>query len=332
MSKHDCTVATAAPNFALVKYWGKADDEAMMPAVPSLAITLDGPEIGVRVSVVDGDRDTVTLDGEAVDERWRDRTQSFLDMVRSGTGSSGALSVESTGGVVPAAGLASSAAYFAALSLAVTDLWGLDGDEEAVSDRARRGSVSAARSVPGGYVALDPQEAVDGRLPARTVYPADHWDLAVVVAVVQMGPKDVKSSDGMKRSRETSPYYPEWVRASRDHMTEALEAMKTRDLERLARVAESSCIMMHACAMASDPPVIYMRDGTRELMELVRWMRQQGVGCFYTVDAGPQVKVVCQQEDVERVKEGLDAVSGVRRILVHRPGPGARLVPSHGDS
>jgi diphosphomevalonate decarboxylase len=323
--------AEAAPNFALAKYWGKADDAAMVPAVPSLSITLDGPLTRVTVHEIDAAEDEVTLDGEPVDERWRARTRRFLDVARCRARVRGSLRVETTGGVPPAAGLASSAAYFAALARAASETWGLDTGTDAVSDLARRGSVSAARSVPAGFVVLDPDHARGDVLAAHTAFPARHWDLAVLVAVVDPGPKEVGSSDGMKRTRETSPYYPAWVESSRELFERCLRAVEDRDLAGLGAAAESSCTRMHAAALAAEPPLLYLAPATLGIIDAVRRLRSEGTGCFYTVDAGPQVKVVCPEQEVERVREGIRAAGGVHRVLVHRPGGGTARPEASGD-
>ncbi len=321
--------ARAAPNFALVKYWGKSDDAAMIPAVPSLSITLDGPEIEVALEPAEGGatQDAVSLDAAPVPEPWRERTQRFLDLVRSRSGQAGPAVVKACGGPPPAAGLASSAAYFAALAQAASRAFGLALDPESVSDLARMGSVSAARFVPGGFVVFDPEEARDGRLGARTIHPPTHMELAVVVAVVDPGVKPVTSSEGMRITRDTSPYYAAWTACAREDLERASEALAAGDIASLGRIAETNCLRMHASAMASDPPVVYLAPATLAALERVRTLRRDGLPCFFTVDAGPQVKVVCLDGDVESVRDGMKGVSGVQDVLVQRPGPGSLFSP-----
>jgi diphosphomevalonate decarboxylase len=317
--------ARAAPNFALVKYWGKADDEAMIPATPSLSITLDGPLVSLSISEPEGParRDEVELDGDPVPEPWRARTERFLDLVRDRAGGGPRAVVRATGGPPPASGLASSAAYFAALAMAASRAYGLALDPESVSDLARNGSVSAARSVPGGFVVLDPAALSGGKLAASTLLPAAHWNLAVVVAVVDPGMKEMGSSEAMRLTRDTSPFYRAWTGGVRDDFDAAARAARERDIRELGRIAESNCLRMHASAMAARPPVLYLAPGTLAAMARTRKLRDDGIPCFFTVDAGPQVKVVCRQEDVERVREGMQAAPGVQGILTQQPGPGS---------
>ncbi len=330
MAEDTRTRATAAPNFALVKYWGKADDEAMMPAVPSLSMTLEGPLVEVSLSD-GGEEDRVWLDGTPVHETWRARTARFLDLARQRAGASGHVDVRSVGGMPPAAGLASSAAFFAALARAAAARWGLGEDTGTISDLARMGSVSASRSVPGGWVVLDPAGRRGPVLEARTVFAPDHWDVTVIVAVVDTAEKQVASSDGMRLTRDSSPYYGAWVDASVGLFEDGLRAVGERDMEGLARVAERSCMMMHASAMACEPPILYLAPATLAVTRAVTRMRASGLGCLYTIDAGPQVKVVCAKEDVDRVREGVLSVPGVLGIMEHAPGAGCRLLGAGSD-
>jgi diphosphomevalonate decarboxylase len=301
----------------------------MIPAVPSLSITLDGPEIEVRVEPggSGATADAVRLDGDPVPEPWRARTQRFLDRVRDRSGQAGWVEVSARGGPPPAAGLASSAAYFAALAQASARAFGLPLDPESVSDLARMGSVSAARSVPGGFVVLDPASADGGRLGAHAIFPPQHMGLAVLAAVVDPSTKPVGSSEGMRITRETSPYYDAWTACAREDLERARDALAAGDLTGLGRIAETNCLRMHASAMAADPPIVYLAPATLAALERVRTLRRDGLECFFTVDAGPQVKIVCPQEDVERVRDGMQEVAGVQDVLVQRPGPGSLFSP-----
>jgi diphosphomevalonate decarboxylase len=55
-------------------------------------------------------------------------------------------------------------------------------------------------------------------------------------------------------------------------------------------------------------------------------LRAAGVSAFASIDAGPQVKVLCEPGDAERVAAALRDVPGVERVLVCAPGTGAEVV------
>jgi diphosphomevalonate decarboxylase len=130
----------------------------------------------------------------------------------------------------------------------------------------------------------------------------------------------------MRRTRDTSPYHEAWIRTCRQDLPRAVDAIRQRDIGALGSVAETSCMRMHASCMAADPPIVYLAPATLAVIERVILLRSEGVHCFFTVDAGPQVKVVSNREDVERVRDGIGSVPGVLSVLVHEPGPGSLTV------
>jgi diphosphomevalonate decarboxylase len=130
----------------------------------------------------------------------------------------------------------------------------------------------------------------------------------------------------MELTAKTSPYYAGWLQAVPQDLAAARAAVLTQDLVGLGRVAERSAMRMHACAMAADPPILYWNGATLAAMETVRRLRAAGTGAFFTVDAGPHVKVLCTARDAELVEPALAATPGVLRTLVLVPGPGAEVL------
>ena len=328
---HEAT-ARAHPNIALVKYWGKRGEAALnLPAAGSVSLTLEGmvTETTVRFDEAPGGTDRVELDGIRLEGAKRERISRFLDLVRdrAGVGRVGA-EVRTANDFPTGAGLASSASGFAALALAASRAAGLELAPGVLSALARRGSGSAARSVFGGFVEMLPGQPPDEDASAHAVplAGADHWNLHCMVAVTARGAKEVGSTEGMERTRRTSPYYEPWVASVPEAVEAARQAIAARDLEALAQVAEASCLRMHASALAADPGVIYWRGATVELFGLVRRLRDQGLPCFFSVDAGPHVKVFCQAEATEQIGLALRGAPGVLEVLHTRPGPGASLV------
>ena len=234
--------------------------------------------------------------------------------------------VESSNDFPTAAGLASSASAFAALAVAATRAAGLTLSDRELSILARRGSGSAARSIFGGFVEWHRGERADGVDSfAEPLAPVDHWDVRTVVAVTSTAPKAVSSRDGMLRTA-ASPFYPAWVAGAEADLAEARAAIRARDLEALGLVAEHSALKMHAAALAARPPLVYWRPATVECIHRVWALRAEGVAAFFTIDAGPQVKVLCAPAEAQRVAAALEAVPGVERIITCGPGRGAELI------
>ena len=322
------STARANVNVALVKYWGKRDTALNLPATGSISLTLDG--LGTEAAVAfagGGEADRVVIDGVETGGGEADRVSRFLDLVRTPARRRERATVAMHGTVPRGIGLASSASAFAALALAASRAAGLGLDPPGLSVLARRGSGSAARSIFGGFVEWHRGERADGLDSfAEPLAPPEHWDVRTVVAIASTAPKTVSSRDGMMRTA-ASPFYPAWVAGAEADLAATRAAIRARDLEALGLVAEHSALKMHAAAMAARPPLVYWRAATVDCIHRVWALRAEGVAAFFTIDAGPQVKVLSTPADAPRVAAALEAVTGVERIVTCRPGRGAELVP-----
>ncbi len=326
------SVAEAHPNIALVKYWGKRDARLNLPFRGSIAVTVAPLRARTAVTVHRSlDADQVLLHGSPADARFAGRVQAFLDLVREQAGRDERAVVETESDIPMAAGLAGSSAGFAALALAATRAYGLDPGEDALSRLARRGSGSACRSIHGGFVEWKPGKEPGGSDSlAIPLEPPDHWDIAIVIAVVNDGRKQISSREAMARTVGTSPLYPAWLRRVDIDLPLVRRAIRDRDLRLMGPVIERNCLAMFATMWTADPPILYWQHGTVEVMEAVRRLRARGVGAWFTIDAGPNVKVLCEGADRERVRGALSRVPGVRSTLTCRVGGAARRIPGEG--
>lgn len=313
--------ATAQPNIALIKYWGKRDTGRNLPAVGSISITLVDLCTTMSVEFDAALRDDeLTVNGE-VSRDLLPRVSRCLDYV-AGSDRDRAR-VKSTSNFPMAAGLASSASAFAALVVAADAA--VDGDRSVaeLASLAGQASGSAARSLYNGFAEL--RNTADGIVVEQLCASAD-WPLRVVVAITEPGPKPVGSTEAMEISRRTSPFYSRWIEQQDDDLDEARAAITTRDFRRLAAVAEHNCLKMHSVMRASRPPLNYWNGTTIECMQAIRGLQAEGAEVFFTIDAGPQLKAVCQPRDEERVRDVLAATPGVRQVMVSGLGEGAKRV------
>jgi diphosphomevalonate decarboxylase len=316
--------ARAGANFALIKYWGKADARLNVPAVGSISITLDSLYTETEV-VLDETlaRDELVLDGRRRDEDVA-KISACLDLLRAKAGVTTRARVTSRNNFPTGAGLASSASGFAALVRAAEATLDLDLTPRERSIVARQGSGSAARSIFGGFVEMHAGNAQDGSDSfAEPLLDAAEWPLEVVIAVTATGEKDVGSRSGMTRSATSSPYYAAWVAEQPADLAAARSAIRARDFAALAELAEHNCLKMHATALAARPPLVYFNGATVECLHAVRRLRAAGVPVFFTIDAGPQLKAVCAPGARAAVEAKLRAVPGVLDLLTSRLGSGA---------
>lgn len=335
------STAIAHPNIALAKYWGKRDFGHNLPAVPSLSVTLAGMSTVTTVrfdpalnhdafelyglSVPEGEsgaspRPVVLPTGEGALKR----VSGLLNRLREKAGISHRAHVTSRNDFPTASGLASSASAFAALAVAGAAAAKLELSASTLSDLARRTSVSSARSLFGGYVELPAGNQGEEFLCASPLVGAEHLPLRLVVAVTREGPKDIGSSEGMLHTARTSVYYPAWVETAPALFGIIRDALLKRDFDALGAAAETSALRMHAAALAAEPGVVYWTGATVRVIEEVRALRKQGVPAFFTIDAGPHVKVLTTPEHEAAVTRALVATPGVLRTISARPGDGAR--------
>ncbi|MFI1782833.1 diphosphomevalonate decarboxylase [Streptomyces rubiginosohelvolus] len=327
----DGVTAVAHPNIALVKYWGKRDERLILPATDSLSLTLDAFPTTTTVRPDPAlSTDEVTLNGVAADGEAHRRVTTFLDLVRARAGSTERAVVTTLNSVPTGAGLASSASGFAALAVASAAAYGLRLDATSLSRLARRGSGSASRSIFGGFAvwyAGPEDDAGDDRARDLASYAepvSAELDPALVIALLDTGPKAVSSRAAMKRTVGTSPLYRPWAESSRADLAQMREALLRGDLEAVGEIAERNALGMHATMLAARPAVRYLSPASLTVLDAVLELRRAGTPAYATIDAGPNVKVLCRRGDADRVAGAVRAAAACRVVVTGR-GPGARL-------
>ncbi len=325
--------AVAHANIALIKYWGKRDDKLNLPATGSLSLTLDGLTTTTSVSFdSDLNHDCIKLNNQHPGESAADRISAFLNLVYQQVKSTNQqrpyAQVNSHNNFPTAAGLASSASGFAALALATGKALQASLEPGQLSMLARRGSGSAARSIFGGIVEMAHGQRKDGLDSIATqLHQPDYWNLKVLIAVTDAGSKKISSTDGMRQTMQTSPYYPAWIAGAQADIETARDAIAAKDFETLANVTEFSTLKMHASALAAQPGVIYWNAASLAAMHSIRDLRAAGLPVCFTMDAGPQVKAVCTAGATSQVAECLQQVPGVVKVITCGLGRGVRLQP-----
>lgn len=312
MSKTRVTT-TAAANIALVKYWGKRDGPGNQPATPSLSIGLDDLRTTTNLQFAERDKDQVEFEGSEKADR---RIVSFFDLIRDQFNIEQHFRVATQNNFPTGAGLASSASGFAALAIAINELIGLNLSESQLSSLAMQGSGSASRSVAGGYMEV----VLAKQSYARSILPARRWPLSVFVAVTSENQKAIGSTEAMQLTARTSPHYQDWVSSHESDMSDARDAIERRDFTKLADISEQNCLKMHAAIMTSTPPILYWNAATIELMGITRELRNGGVPAFFTIDAGPQVKIICPPDSADKVKGAIETINGIKQLIETRVG------------
>ncbi len=318
----------AHTNIALIKYWGKRDEQLFLPTNNSLSVTLDA---FYTVTTVEFDRSLQTdqffLNGDLAELNDTKKVTDFLNRVRTKANQTLYAKVYSENHVPTAAGFASSASGYAALAAAAAKAIGLTLNERELSQLARQGSGSASRSIFGGYVEWQKGTAEDGSdCYASPILAQDAWDLRVLSVEVTTKAKKVLSREGMKRTVETSPFFSGWLEAVEQDLITIKEALHEKDFTKLGQVVEANALKMHATTLGANPPFMYWQSATVEVMQEVQALREQGVEAYFTIDAGPNVKVICQPKDEQFIHDALEKSPVVHQIHHCRVGPGISYI------
>jgi diphosphomevalonate decarboxylase len=323
MSVHSAS-AQAHPNIAFIKYWGNRDNALRLPMNGSISMNLDGLVTRTSVSFQPSlALDEFVLNSREMTGHALERVSAMLDLVRAKAGLKLRAEVVSENNFPIGAGIASSAAAFAALALAASRAAGLDLPEAELSRLARRGSGSACRSIPGGFVEWQPGTGDEDSF-AFSIATPDHWLLADCVAVVSAGHKSTGSTEGHALAG-TSPLQEARVADAPRRLEICRQAILQRDFAMFAEIVEQDSDLMHAVMMTSRPALFYWEPATLSVMDMVRTWRKEGLPVAYTIDAGPNVHVICLQERADEVREKLSALQGVSRVLTTDAGGPARV-------
>jgi diphosphomevalonate decarboxylase len=322
------TTAYANANIALVKYWGKCDHALNIPAVSSLSMTLK--DFGTTVSITKASELSVWIDGKICSQEVHHRVNDFLEKTRLIHAFSGTLNIASTSSVPYASGLASSAAFYAALATALNDYcaWGLSPQK--LSTLARMGSASAARSIFPGFVGL--YGGLHTNHDQAHAFPLkDHPDLdvAMLIAVVNTRPKAISSRNAMNLTQSTSPFFKAFVETHHQDFADAIAAIKTSSFERLGSIMEHSTLKMFATMMTAQPAIFYWQEQTMALINFVYKIRQDlGPIAYFTMDAGPQVKILTKKNHAEAIMSMIEELGLTQHLYRTSIGEGASIVDS----
>lgn len=335
--------AIAPSNIAFIKYWGKRDPNLQWPANDSLSMTLSNSVTTTTARRLDGTIDVFQFgDQPAISSATHPHHKVFrhLMFLRQQLNASGALSITSRNNFPTGCGIASSASGFAALTLASAAAWTGHSDwnelalknasRDALAQWARQGSGSAGRSLFGGFVRWDagasPQEQ---RIHA--IHTADHWALSDVIVVLSSDEKSISSSEA-HLAAWGSPLFPPRLSGIAAKMKRVTDALERKNLEHLGTEIESDALEMHAVAMTGSPAAYYFTPDTVRFLAWVRDERQRGVlPAYFTVDAGPNVHLICETKDVDIVTRRIQKEWSRVKTIVDRAGHGPKIVKGNGD-
>ena len=284
-------------NIALIKYWGKRREELNLPLVSSLSYTLDG--YGTRTRLAPAEKDAMEMNGRCLSEGDKEfiKIKEFLDLFRL---KGDFFKVVTENNIPTAAGVASSASGFAALTAAVVAFRGWDLGKKEQSMLARLGSGSAARSFWPGLVFWRKGGRDDGMDCYAEPCPLKIGSFKMAVLLLDRGQKKWSSREAMKVSLSSSPLAQSWPVEQQKHLEKSLSARTFSDL---AEVAEENAVLLHRMLETSSPSIVYDLPETRVWKARVRALRRDGFPLWFTQDAGPNLKLLFPSESGKEIEK-----------------------------
>ncbi len=305
--------AFAPVNVALIKYWGKENNELRLPANDSLSVDLTNL----------GTVTTVEWEQKLAKDLADERMIRHLNRIRKLAKFDLKARVETKNNFPAGAGLSSSASGLAALTLAATAAAGLKLPEKDLSRLARLGSGSACRSIPGGWVEWN--KGKDQTSYGKTIFPAGHWDLRIMAVILSKKKKAVSSTAGQELAF-TSPHYESRIKAIDAKITRIKAAIKVKNFSLVGEIMEEDCLNMHLVMKTQRPPLNYLLPETETVMHAVRSWREEGWESYFTVNTGQNVFVFCEPKNETELAEKLSRLEGVIEVRKDKIGAGARLL------
>lgn len=289
---------TSYANIAIIKYWGKENQAKMIPSTSSISLTLENMFTTTSISFLP---DTATSDqfyinGVLQDEEEHTKISAIIDQFRQP--GQAFVKMETQNNMPTAAGLSSSSSGLSALVKACDQLFDTQLDQKALAQKAKFASGSSSRSFFGPVAAWDKDSGA--------IYKVEtDLKMAMIMLVLNAAKKPISSREGMKLCRDTSTTFDEWVEQSAIDYQHMLIYLKTNNFEKVGQLTEANALAMHATTKTANPPFSYLTKESYQAMEAVKELRQEGFACYFTMDAGPNVKVLCLEKDLAQLAERL---------------------------
>jgi len=336
--------ARAPANIAFIKYWGKQDERLRLPLNPSISINLsdvhtvttvefspdypeDVVEIRMQNTTYKNSLQRNVVGEETIRKSEQERVVAHLNRIRKIARMRLSAKVVSANNFPSSSGVASSASGFAALTVAAAAAARLKLSERELTILARMGSGSACRSIPDGFVMWE-AAATSEESYAYSLFPESYWDIRDIVVIVARHMKEVPSTEGMRKAG-SSPLLPGRIRGVTQKIGLLKRALEKRDFPTLGRIIEEDSVSMHAVMVTQDPPVFYWNDATITVIRAVSAWRDNGLPVYATLDAGPNVHVMCEGKDEEKVTQKITDILGVQQIIINHPAKGAHFIDGH---
>jgi len=310
-------------NISLNKYWGKRDEKLFLPTKSSLTISLSELKTTTLIQQLaceylgQKNQDSIFINGIAATDLHRQKIVDFLNFFRQKYDIKKYFKISTINNFPTAAGLASSSSGFAALALGLYKVCNLELSNKELSILARHGSGSACRSIEGGFMLWHKGEKSDGSDSyAEQIFDSTHWpELCILVVIVKNQAKFMGSREGMRITVKTSPSYDSWLEKSAQRLPNLINAIAKKDFTTVGQLAQDDWQDMQKTMLDTKPQLNYWTDESYKVMRTINALCNQGIECYFTTEAGPNLKVLCLENDQNKIKSELEKISGIIQII-----------------
>lgn len=310
-------------NISLNKYWGKRDEKLFLPTKSSLTFSLSELKTTTFIEKLEckdlerADQDIIYLNGSAATDFHKQKIVAFLNLFRQKYNIKDYFKISTGNNFPTAAGLASSSSGFAALALGLNQVCNLELSKKELSILARQGSGSACRSIAGGFMLWHKGEKSDGSdCYAEQLFDNTHWpELCILVIVVNDQTKLIDSRDGMKMTVATSQSYNSWLEKSAQRLPLLINAIAKKDFTTVGQLAQDDWQDMQQTMLDTKPKLNYWTTESYKVINTINKLCRQGTECYFTTEAGPNLKVLCLENNQNKIKMELAKISGIIQII-----------------
>ena len=299
----DRSIVKSYANIAIIKYWGKKDPIKMIPATSSISLTLENLFTETEISFITREEaiektgqasDLLYINGELQNEEQIKKIAKVVNLFRDD--GSQLVKIDTTNNMPTEAGLSSSSSGLSAAIKACNKLFDKNLSRRELAQISKFASGSSSRSFFGPIAAWDKDtgEICEVKTDLK---------LAMIVLVLNENKKKISSRNGMELCAKTSTYFDEWVKQSEIDFINMKKYLAENDFEKVGTLTEENALRMHKTTETANPPFSYFNEKTYEAMDFVKNLRNNGEKCYFTMDAGPNVKVLCLEEDLEKLAE-----------------------------
>jgi len=339
VKKYKATAISPA-NIAFIKYWGwqnRDKKKLLIPTNDSISMNLSNCLTTTTVEfspffIKDSVKIAYFQDKEAknISETPLKKIISHVDRLRKIKKIDYPVKIVSRNAFPANSGIASSASAFSALTLALSKALGLgwELDKKKLSTQTRlSGSGSACRSIVDGFAYWQKGHSSETSY-AYQLQKENHWSLVDIVVIVSTKNKEKSSREGHGLAT-TSPYYKARLTELPERVEKVKQAILQKKFKKIGTLIEQEAISMHSICMTSNPPIFYFTPGTLEIIQALRAWRKEGLFGYFTIDAGPNVHVICLEKDAQTINSKLKKLRSTLFTIVNRPCKGTQLTDKH---